>query len=85
MQETTSKKRFIFLASCWGLIMENNNTIQTVGELVAYLQTLDQDKPIIAEYIKVVGSQYIGLEHRPLLKTLIEDDGDYYEWIGMFY
>ena len=62
-----------------------NNTIHTVGELVAYLQTLDQNKPIIGEYIKVIGSQYIGLEHRPLLKSLIEDNNDHYEWIAMFY
>ena len=64
--------------------MENNN-INTIKDLVSYLQTLDQNKPIVGEYIKIIANQYIGIEERPLFKSLIKKDNDHYKLTAMFY
>ena len=61
------------------------NVINTVGELVFYLQTLDQNKILSCEYINVQLGQYLGIKHRPFLKSLIKDEGDKYILTAMFY
>lgn len=61
------------------------NVIQTIGELVSYLQTLDQNKILSCEYINVQLGQYVGIKDRPFLKSLIKNDGDKYILTAMFY
>lgn len=61
------------------------NIIQTIGDLVSYLQTLDQNKILACEYINVQLGQYVGIKKRPFLKSLIKDDYDKYTLTAMFY
>jgi len=61
------------------------NIIQTIGDLVSYLQTLDQNKILSCEYINIQLGKYIGIKERPFLKSLIKNDGDKYTLTAMFY
>jgi len=61
------------------------NIIRTIGDLVSYLQTLDQDKILACEYINIQLGNYIGIKERPFLKSLIKNDGDKYILTAMFY
>lgn len=61
------------------------NIIQTIGDLVSYLQTLDQNKILACEYINIQLGQYVGIKERPFLKSLIKDDYDKYTLTAMFY
>lgn len=61
------------------------NIIQTIGDLVSYLQTLDQNKILACEYINVQLGQYVDIKERPFLKSLIKDDYDKYTLTAMFY
>lgn len=62
-----------------------DNIIRTIGDLVSYLQTLDQDKILACEYINIQLGKYIGIKERPFLKSLIKNDSDKYTLIAMFY
>ena len=62
-----------------------DNIIQTIGDLVSYLQTLDQNKILSCEYINIQLGKYIGIKERPFLKSLIKNDGDKYILTAMFY
>jgi len=62
-----------------------DNIIHTIGDLVSYLQTLDQDKILSCEYINIQLGKYIGIKERPFLKSLIKGDSDKYTLIAMFY
>ena len=62
-----------------------DNIIRTIGDLVSYLQTLDQDKILSCEYINIQLGKYIGIKERPFLKSLIKNDGDKYTLTAMFY
>lgn len=59
--------------------LNKKDELITVGDLIDYLKTLDDNKPINGEYIHVVGSHYTGIQTKPLLKTLfdIDKDGNY--------
>ena len=60
--------------------------ISTVGDLVEFLQTLDQDANLSAEYIQVVGSTFVNVKERALLKSLFAPDGEKkYKIKAMFY
>lgn len=60
--------------------------ISTVGDLVKFLQTLDQDANLSAEYIQVVGSTFVDIKERALLKSLFVPDGEKkYKIKAMFY
>jgi len=61
------------------------NIIRTIGDLVSYLQTLDQDKILACEYINVQLGQYVGIKERPFLKSLINNENDKYTLKAMFY
>ena len=67
------------------MIQEKN--INTVRDLVDFLLTLDQDRPICGEYIVhyfgVKSCQ--GYKERPLLTSLIEDRGYDYKFKAMIY
>lgn len=62
-----------------------DNIIRTIGDLVSYLQTLDQDKILACEYINIQLGKYVGIKERPFLKSLIKNDSDKYTLIAMFY
>lgn len=62
-----------------------DNIIRTIGDLVSYLQTLDQDKILSCEYINIQLGKYIGIKERPFLKSLIKGYSDKYTLIAMFY
>ncbi len=62
-----------------------DNIIQTIGDLVSYLQTLDQNKLLSCEYINVKLGKYIGIKERPFLKSLINNENDKYTLKAMFY
>lgn len=62
-----------------------DNIIRTIGDLVSYLQTLDQNKILSCEYINIQLGKYIGIKERPFLKSLIKNDGDKYILTAMFY
>lgn len=62
-----------------------DNIIRTIGDLVSYLQTLDQNKILSCEYINIQFGKYIGIKERPFLKSLIKNDGDKYILTAMFY
>lgn len=62
-----------------------DNVIQTIGDLVSYLQTLDQNKLLSCEYINVQLGKYIGIKERPFLKSLINNENDKYTLKAMFY
>ena len=53
--------------------------ISTVKDLIDFLQTMDPNQILSADYIKMVGHTMVGIENRPLLKSLFvkEDDGSY--------
>ena len=53
--------------------------INTVKDLIDFLQTMDPNQTVSADYIKMVGHTMVGIENRPLLKSLFvkEDDGSY--------
>jgi len=53
--------------------------ISTVKDLIDFLQTMDPNQTLSADYIKMVGHTMVGVENRPLLKSLFvkEDDGSY--------
>ena len=53
--------------------------ISTVKDLIDFLQTMDPNQTLSADYIKMVGHTMVGIENRPLLKSLFikEDDGSY--------
>lgn len=53
--------------------------ISTVKDLIDFLQTMDPNQTLSADYIKIVGHTMVGVENRPLLKSLFikEDDGSY--------
>ena len=60
--------------------------ISTVGDLVEFLQTLDQDANLSAEYIYVIGSTFVAIKERALLKSLFVPDGEKkYKIKAMFY
>ena len=60
--------------------------ISTVGDLVEFLQTLDQDANLSAEYIQVVGSTFVNIKERALLKSLFVPNGNNkYTIKAMFY
>ena len=53
--------------------------ISTVKDLIDFLQTMDPNQTLSADYIKIVESTMVGIENRPLLKSLFvkENDGTY--------
>ena len=53
--------------------------ISTVKDLIDFLQTMDPNQTLSADYIKMVGHTMVGIENRPLLKSLFvkENDGSY--------
>lgn len=53
--------------------------INTVKDLIDFLQTMDPSQTLSADYIRMVGHTMVGIENRPLLKSLFvkEDDGSY--------
>lgn len=53
--------------------------ISTIKDLIDFLQTMDPNQTLSADYIKMVGHTMVGIENRPLLKSLFvkEDDGSY--------
>lgn len=53
--------------------------INTVKDLIDFLQTMDPNQTLSADYIRMVGHTMVGVENRPLLKSLFikEDDGSY--------
>lgn len=53
--------------------------INTVKDLIDFLQTMDPNQILSADYIRMVGHTMVGVENRPLLKSLFikEDDGSY--------
>ena len=53
--------------------------INTVKDLIDFLQTMDPNQTLSADYIKMIGHTMVGIENRPLLKSLFvkEDDGSY--------
>ena len=53
-----------------------DNTINTVKDLIEYLQTLNHNQTIHGEYLVMIGNQVIDTKSRPLLKDLIEIDFD---------
>lgn len=53
-----------------------DNTINTIGEFIEYLQTLDPKQMIHGEYLVILGNQVVDTKSRPLLKDLIERDFD---------
>lgn len=65
--------------------MDNNKQIYTIQDLIDFLKTLDVSLPIDGEYIQVVGSHYVGIKTRPLLKSLVEKSNDKYVLKAMFY
>lgn len=65
--------------------MDNDKPICTVQDLIDFLKTLDTRLPISGEYIQIVGSHYVGLHDRPLLKSLFEKKNDKYVLKAMFY
>ena len=63
-----------------------DNQISTVGDLVEFLQTLDQDANLSAEYIHVIGSTFVDIKERALLKSLFVPNGNNkYKIKAMFY
>ena len=44
--------------------------INTVKDLIDFLQTMDPNQTLSADYIKMVGHTMVGIENRPLLKSL---------------
>jgi len=63
----------------------DNNQIYTIQDLIDFLKTLDVSLPINSEYIQVVGSHYVGIRTRPILKSLFEKSNDKYVLKAMFY
>ena len=61
------------------------DTLNTVQDLINYLSTLDPKKYICGEYIRILLNEYLGNESRPLLKSLIKDEGDHYTFGPMIY
>lgn len=60
--------------------------ISTVGDLVEFLKTLNQDANLSVEYIYVVGSTFVEVKERALLKSLFVPDGEKkYKIKAMFY
>lgn len=53
--------------------------ISTVKDLIDFLQTMDPNQTLSADYIRMVGHTMVGVENRPLLKSLFvkENDGSY--------
>ena len=64
---------------------EEEEVFRTVGDLVKYLQTLDQDKLLVAKYIYVILGNYKGIKERPLLKKLFIEENGVYKINAMFY
>lgn len=64
---------------------EEDEMFRTVGELVAYLKTLDQNKPLVAQYIYVLLGNYRGIKERPLLKKLFKEESGIYKINALFY
>lgn len=56
-----------------------------VKDFIEYLNTLDPEKEIYGEYVYIIGSKYIGLEKRPFLTSLIEEENNSYKINAMFY
>lgn len=56
-----------------------------VKDLIEYLNKLDPEKEIYGEYVYIIGSKYIGLEKRPFLTSLIEEENNSYKINAMFY
>lgn len=65
-------------------VPEGDN-LNTVQDLINYLSTLDPKKYISGEYVKIILDAHIGNESRPLLKSLIKDEGDHYTFGPMIY
>jgi hypothetical protein len=65
-------------------VPEGDN-LNTVQDLINYLSTLDTKKYISGEYVKIILDAHIGNESRPLLKSLIKDEGDHYTFGPMIY
>ena len=65
--------------------MDNDKQIYTIQDLIDFLKTLDVSLPISGEYIQVVGSHYVGIRTRPILKSLFEKTNDKYVLKAMFY
>ena len=54
----------------------DKNQIFTVGELIVFLKTLDSSATLTAEYIHIIGSHFVGIEKRNLLKTLFTENNN---------
>lgn len=54
----------------------DKNQIFTVGELIEFLKTLDSSATLTAEYIHIIGSHFVGIEKRNLLKTLFTENNN---------
>lgn len=64
----------------------NNDQIIKVGDLIEFLRTLGPDATISAEYIQVVGSTFVDIKERALLKSLFVPNGNNkYKIKAMFY
>lgn len=64
----------------------NDDQIVKVSDLVEFLKTLNQDATISAEYIHVVGSTFVDIKERALLKSLFVPIGNNkYKIKAMFY
>ena len=60
--------------------------ISTVGDLVEFLKTLNQDAIISAENIHIVSSTYVDIKEMPVLKSLFVPNGNNkYTIKAMFY
>ena len=60
--------------------------INTVKDLIDFLQTMDPNQTVSADYIKMVGHTMVGIENRPLLKSLfVKEDNGSYRIKPMFY
>jgi hypothetical protein len=50
----------------------DNNVIQTIGQLKEFLNSFDDNALLDCEYINIQFGKYLGIKHRPLLKSLFE-------------
>ena len=62
-----------------------NNVIHTVGDLIKFLETFEEDSILSCEYINVQFGKYLGIKERPLLKSLFRKDGNIVKLNAMLY
>lgn len=65
--------------------MERQKIINTIGELISYLEQFDKSKPLNAGYINIIGNQIIDIKKRPLLDDFIEERSSDYHIKPLFY